>query len=247
MPPGCTGEIPPPPWTAKTYAKFSLDGRIRLAHASSPDGPWTSQPLPVLQPQPGDSWDAFTTNAAPALADDGSLLLVYRGSNVSADAAIGLTRATSWEGPYERLNGGRPLFTDHSEDPFIYKGRRGFHIVMHHMPPNEKRPASFPYNETAWDCGLGNNACIGHAFAEHYEGPWFYSPVPAATPDVDWTDGSRERLSRRERPQVLTNSEGDVEVLYNGVCCREGPGHPRPQDTYTLAVPTAAHKGSYGL
>jgi len=77
--------------------------------------------------------------------------------------------------------------------------------------------------------------------AEHYEGPWFYSPVPAATPLVTWTDGSSEMLSRRERPQVLTNAEGDVEVLYNGVCCREGPGHTEPQDSYTLAVPTTAH------
>ena len=109
-------------------------------------GPWTSLPLPVLQPQHdgGESWDAYTTNAAPALVqEDGSVLLVYRGqqhhvsslprwaarftpwlcvagSNVTADAAIGLARAASWEGPYERLNGGRPLFSDHSEDPFIY-------------------------------------------------------------------------------------------------------------------------------
>ena len=78
--------------------------------------------------------------------------------------------------------------------------------------------------------------------AEHYEGPWHYSPVPAATPLVTWTDGSSEMLSRRERPQVLTNADGDVEVLYNGVCCREGPGHTEPQDSYTLAVPTSAHR-----
>ena len=101
----------------------------------------------MLQPQHdgGESWDAYTTNAAPALVqEDGSVLLVYRGqqhhvrvfvasaarftpwrcvagSNVTADAAIGLARAASWEGPYERLNGGRPLFSDHSEDPFIYR------------------------------------------------------------------------------------------------------------------------------
>ena len=89
-------------------------------------------------------------------------------------------------------------------------------------------------------CGRSLNGAAALS-AEHYEGPWIYSPVPAATPLVTWTDGSNEMLSRRERPQVLTNAEGDVEVLYNGVCCREGPGHTEPQDSYTLAVPTAAH------
>jgi hypothetical protein len=246
MPPGCSGLLPRPPETKKMYAPYTLDGRIRLAHSESPDGPWHSLPMPVLQPQATESgngsWDAFTTNAAPALLKDGSVLLVYRGSNVCCDAAIGLAKADSWGGEYARLNKGQPLFTDHAEDPFIYKGRRGWHIVTHAMPPSPKRPSSFPFNRSSWPCGPNNNACIGHAYAENYEGPWFYSPVPAAVPVVEWSDGTSSTLYRRERPQVLTNAEGDVEVLYNGVCCR-GSGH-NPQLTYTLAAPTTAHAGS---
>ena len=111
------------------------------------------------------------------------------------------------------LNGGKPLFSDHSEDPYIYRGRRGWHLVAHHMPPGPKRPASFPYNSSIWTCGQISNACVGHAYAEHYEGPWYYSPVPAAIYVVHWTDGTNDTLWRRERPQVLTNSAGDVEVL----------------------------------
>ena len=38
LPPGCTGLIRPPPATAKLYAAYSLSGRVRLAHAPSPDG-----------------------------------------------------------------------------------------------------------------------------------------------------------------------------------------------------------------
>eukprot|EP01051_Picozoa_sp_SAG22_P010691 SAG22_NODE_976_length_6199_cov_1.414426_4_plen_502_part_00 len=49
MPGGCSGMTPVPPWMP--YKSLCLDGRIRLARADSPDGPWTSRPLPVLQPQ----------------------------------------------------------------------------------------------------------------------------------------------------------------------------------------------------
>ena len=47
--------------------------------------------MPVLQPQGRgvEVWDGFTTNAAPAVLPNGSVLLVYRGSNTTADAAIG--------------------------------------------------------------------------------------------------------------------------------------------------------------
>eukprot|EP00662_Eupelagonemidae_sp_cell21_P021220 gene21220-39038_t len=219
MPPGCTGMTPVPPWMP--YKSLSLDGRIRLAHAPHPDGPWTELPLPVLQPQ-FYGWDPFTTNAAPALTAGGGVLLVY----IKGCGKL----PGSWEGPYERISRDGPIFPDHSEDPFIYKGR---HVVMHHLPPSPQRPASFPFNRSVWACGY---ACVGHAYAEHPTGPWRYSPVPAANNTVSWTDGTSEVLRSRERAQVLTNAEGDVEVLYNGVCCQADG-----RSTYTLAVPTAAY------
>jgi hypothetical protein len=62
-------------------------------------------------------------------------------------------------------------------DRYLYKGRRGYHIVMHHLPPSAQMPASFPFDPKVWACGY---ACVGHAFAESLWGPWYYSPVPAA-------------------------------------------------------------------
>ena len=34
-----------------------------------------------------------------------------------------------------------------------YKGRRGYHIVMHHLPPTRQMPASFPFDPKVWACG----------------------------------------------------------------------------------------------
>ena len=119
-----------------------------------------------------------------------------------------------------------------------YKGRRGYHIVMHHLPPSRERPASFPFDRTVWACGY---ACVGHAYAEHLWGPWHYSPVPAANNSVTFTDGITVTMASRERPQVLTDTHGDVMVLYNGVSDpsrADGGTHL----TYTLATPTVAYR-----
>ena len=120
--------------------------------------------------------------------------------------------------------------------PEFYKGRRGFHMVMHHLPPTGQRPASFPFDPEIWSCGY---ACIGHAYAKDIRGPWHYSPVPAASNVVQFAGGGTAVMRRRERPQVLTDGKGDVLVLYTGV---EDPSRPdgRPDLSYTLAAGTTA-------
>jgi hypothetical protein len=55
---------------------------------------------------------------------------------------------------------------------------------------------------------------------------------------VHWTDGTASTLSSRERAQVLTDADGDVTVLYNGV----SGGVGAPGQSYTLATPTAAYR-----
>ena len=106
---------------------------------------------------------------------------------------------------------------------------------MHHLAPSPQMPASFPFDRRVWSCGY---ACVGHAYAESLWGPWFYSPVPAANNTARWTDGTWSTLGSRERAQVLTNAEGDVVVLYNGV----SGGVGAPGQSYTLATPTAAYR-----
>ena len=171
----------------------------------------------MLQPQHdgGESWDAYTTNAAPALVqEDGSVLLVYRGQqhhvsplprwaarfttmtlycrlerhrrrgdrprarrqlggSVRAAQRRAAALQRSLRGPlhlpvspdWPRCLSGRGVLISPCLLNFglACSGRRGWHMVMHHMPPSDKRPASFPYNRSAWACGIGENACVGHA------------------------------------------------------------------------------------
>ena len=52
--------------------------RIGLATAPSPLGPWTRRDTPILAPRP-DQWDALiTSNPAPCVLEDGSVLLIYK-------------------------------------------------------------------------------------------------------------------------------------------------------------------------
>ena len=141
------------------------------------------------------------------------------------------------EGPFERISKDKPIFTDHSKDPYLYKGRRGYHIVMHHLPPSAQMPASFPFDPAVGACGY---ACVGHAYAENLWSPWYYSPVPAANNSLAFTDGTTVTMGSRERAQVLTDKNGDVMVLYNGVQDLHRPTDP--QLTYALAAPTAAYR-----
>ena len=101
-------------------------------------------------------------------------------------------------------------------------------------------PASFPYDRKVskvWACGY---ACVGHAYAENLWGPWFDSLVPAANNTATWTDGTSSVLGSRKRAQVLTDEEGDVTVLFNGV----SGGVGAPGQSYTLATPTAAYRSA---
>ena len=76
--------------------------RIGLALANSLDGPWHRLPSPVFGPcAPGTGWDySDTSNAAPIIRKDGSVVLLYKGRGHVQ--AIGIAFAPGVEGPYTR-------------------------------------------------------------------------------------------------------------------------------------------------
>jgi hypothetical protein len=67
---------------------------------------------------------------------------------------------------------------------------------------------------------------------------WYGAGVGWHDSTATWTDGTSSVLGSRERAQVLTDAEGDVIVLYNGV----SGGVGAPGQSYTLATPTAAYR-----
>jgi hypothetical protein len=197
-----------------------LEGYITIGSAPSELGPWTKLQHAILPSGEPGTWSAMVTNPAPLILDNGTALLFFRGTNWPIDPyeRIGLAVSKSgWAGPYGRLSD-EPIwgpFDDKRkfvEDPFVWKSKRGFHLLSHgHFDEN------------------GYYAC-----AEKAEGPWQFRVKPTYTNvlEVEGGGGSAT-LVQRERPQVFFNeTSGEPAILFTGVA---PPGANFYGYTYTHA------------
>jgi hypothetical protein len=69
---------------------------IARATALGPDGPWTPDPAPALQPGPVGSWDAHQVKHPTVIKTEDGYLMYYTGITRAGDEAIGM--ATSPDG-----------------------------------------------------------------------------------------------------------------------------------------------------
>lgn len=133
-----------------------------------------------------------------------------------------------------------PIFDHHCEDPYIYKGRSGYHVICHDMEADGKAnpwgtQESNGCRFQGFDPKLGpphNKNCTGqvglHAFAKTIEGDgsgWATAPrlignasEPSAySSTIQFSDGSEFTFYRRERPELRTNAAGDPTHLITGI------------------------------
>lgn len=144
---------------------------------------------------------------------NGTGLMAYRGGPTQEQGhdywKVGMALTDRWDKPFERR--GAPISTTMSEDPGIFRDHRGnFHLITHLLK------------------GCPNKACGGpggHFFS--VDGLDWQFAGQAYDFEVVWADGTREHLTRRERPQVLM-VEGKPSVLFTGAQPAEGL-------SYTLA------------
>lgn len=118
-----------------TSAKARANQRIGLATAKSVFGPWQRSDMPILSPRPG-KWDGLiTTNPAPCVHPDGSVLLIYKSAAFQTDLLrMGVAKATHFEGTYERVCE-EPIFRfdetgDHIEDGYVWWCQEKNHYEM---------------------------------------------------------------------------------------------------------------------
>ncbi len=87
--------------------------RIGLATAKSLDGPWVRLDRPVLDTQGGTFYSFLTSNPAPVVHADGSVLMVFKsrvtGGRKHSAMMLGLARAPHYGGAYT-VGGDQPLF-----------------------------------------------------------------------------------------------------------------------------------------
>eukprot|EP00040_Diaphanoeca_grandis_P018086 m.95065 g.95065 ORF g.95065 m.95065 type:complete len:403 (-) comp26784_c0_seq1:99-1307(-) len=195
--PGGHGLRPPADWANITCKK----GGYGIIHYSkSLDGPWTDAgAITVDWGKKKPTWGG-TSNPAPIIFPNGTVLLIARGKdattypNGTIDRLhnIFLYRADSWNSTYHfvpsdgvegAINVGGPVPT---EDPVLYKGRRGFHILFHSSPD------------------------LTHAWSE--DGlTWKWSPTIMGPPN-HISDGGGDN----ERPRVVLDANGDVDWVFVG-------------------------------
>lgn len=172
------------------------------------------------------AWDADTTNPGPLHVRSGPLeetILSFRGCpyNCNGTELISIATAEEYSGPYTPIHSKRPIFSQPSEDPFMWVDKRGnFHILVHSLLP---------------DAGFGAGPNVGrHAYSRSWDGPWtFNMKTVAFNTTVDFDDGSSIDYLRRERPNLFFSEDGDMRPLFlsTGVQEKKNPA------SYSLIQP----------
>jgi hypothetical protein len=183
--------------------------RIGLAYAPSPEGPWTRLSRPILEVRP-DSWDCLlTTNAAPVVHEDGSVLLLYKSAAGHAvKLQYGVAKADHWLGPYQRQIDDPLIFKgDPSvcyEDAFVWREDGMYQMIFKDMN-----------GDLCGEKGGGVHALSPDGLA------WDLAPNPHAySKTVLYADGSTQYHGSLERPQLLIQ-DGKPTHLFNAASCDE--------------------------
>ncbi len=193
--------------------KYFANKRIGVATSKSLNGPWTRYGKPILEPRAEGNWDAcMTSNPAPYVNEDGSVVLVYKSCAVppmfhKKDILThlhGVATAPDVLGPYTIVTDNY-LFHDYkvpfrTEDACIWKEDDTYHMLA----------KVFPDKQEIFEGGGGGY----HATSKDGIN-WEMDENPVAyTFSIDWTDGTTTKFKRIERVQVLTDDNGKATHLY---------------------------------
>jgi len=199
--------------------------RIGLAVAQSPAGPWQKLDAPILIPR-GGKWDALmTTNPAPYVLPDGSILLAYKSiaTHATKQLQYGIARADSWDKPFTRLSDG-PIFQFDDpkidiEDAYLWHDGTRFQMLLKDM--GDKLTGEFHAGVQAWSDD-----------AIHWA---MHAPAKAYSRSVLFDDGVVRQMGSLERPQLLIQ-DGRPTHLF--AATGDGPGgFWRANHTWNLCIP----------
>jgi hypothetical protein len=166
--------------------------RVGLAISNSIFGPWERMDEPILKTRPGKFDSFLTSNPAPCVNEDGSVLLVYKAraykGNYCGEMTIGAAFASNYDGEYKRISDKQIFnFNSEIEDPFVWKSKRGYELIAKDMNGGicgEIHGGIKAYSKNGSDWFLDNN-------------PKSY------TRKVIWEDSSTTEFGSFERPFIL--------------------------------------------
>lgn len=184
--------------TRELYEKAWNNKRIGIAIADSPTGPWKRMDKPIIEPRK-NMWDgAVTSNPAAVIHEDGSVLLIYKSApvpyperNKNGTMRFGVAKADHYLGPYKRVTEDnkiiiKPIDTN-VEDPYVWYDGTKYLMLAKCM------------NESiTGEHGAGFIATSKNGI--DWETP--KNPI-AYSKEVELSDGSKQKMPKLERPQVL--------------------------------------------
>ena len=203
--------------------------RIGIAYSKSLSGPWTRLDKPILETKPNTHYSYLTSNPAPWINEDGSVLLVFKAreykgdSNTYSDMSINVASAPNFMGPYTVLNK-EPIFSLEKnaevEDPCIWKNKDGYHLLA-----KDQRGKV-----------TGNP---GHGLLAHSKDGlnWVLDDKPYAYSRTLRTESGEEiTLGQMERCAVLLDENNDITHLF--FATMNGPsGFENSTESWNVCVP----------
>ena len=216
-----TAENPEPAGSPRPHRSRD-NQRVGLATAPTPAGPWARPDSPLIDIPPegtsGTYDPLFTTNAAPYVHADGSVLVIYKGRSRRDDKMRHwLARAARVDGPYELVRE-EPIFPEETadtvEDPYLWWEAGAYHVLVH---------------DVLGAVGGETDAIAQGTSPDGLEWRWA-GLVCGRT--MAWSDGRTTRQPRVERPQLLMEG-GQATCLF--VSTGDGPEPRRRGDRNTMA------------
>eukprot|EP01084_Bolivina_argentea_P253318 425469_1 len=208
------------------------EGPINMAWSKSVYGPWNTK---IIVDNLKEQW---STNPGPYIFPNDSVILAVRKrcngaenyhnnkcANYQSYADSYIMGASHWNGTYKNIslypNG--QLFD--CEDDFIFKTKRGYHMLQHY-----------------------DGSKFGAWFAWSHDGiDWNHVKINTYNATIYYTDGTKEILCSRERPQIYFDENGDFVALFNGAM-KQYPNCPYGNTpTFTLAQSFAKNDKSSHL
>ncbi len=201
--------------TKKTGYETVGGGTIGVATSKSIFGPWKRSEKPlIIYDSAGNPIQG--NNPAPAVHEDGSVLLVLKQAQwIGQHRMINLkaARADHYLGPYQLVDD--DFLFDYTtlsdaglEDPYIWKSKKGYEMVVKDMGSRVS----------------GQRHGGLHAVSEDGRKWRFSDPPNAYSRTLKWDDGSITEQGMLERPQVLVENgipthiyfaTGDGQGLHN--------------------------------
>ncbi|WP_218061021.1 glycoside hydrolase family protein [Bacillus sp. FJAT-26390] len=205
--------------------------RVGLAVSDSVFGPWRRSDAPLLPTRPGRFDSYLTSNPAPCVREDGSVLLIYKArrheGNDFGQMTIGVAEAEHWSGPYKVMSED-PVFPPaefHIEDPFIWQTEEGYSLIAKDM-----------------DGTLGGEKHGGIQASSKDGLQWALSEQPQAySRTVRWDDGTVQTMGSMERPFLLFQNGKPTHLF---AAAADGPGgFQKASQTWNMVIPLAESEG----